>query len=1061
MGGRRASLPTRWRVRRASVVGCLIGGMLAALPAPGATAAVPSGFVDELVVGGLNQPTVAAFAPNGRVFIGEKSGIVKTYDSIADTTPTTTVDLRDEVHDFWDRGLLGITVDPQFPTRPYVYALYSYDALPGGTHPRWGDTCPTPPGATSDGCLITGRLSKLTVNTATGVATGVQPLITDWCQQYPSHSIGTVTFGPDGNLYVGGGDGASFNFADYGQDNLTSSDITPDNPCGDPPSAVGTVLTRPTAKGGALRSQSPERPSTEPKTLDGAILRVDPDTGLGVAGNPFASSTDVNAKRIIAYGMRNQFRFVFRPGSSELWVGDVGWNTWEEINRIPNATDTVAENFGWPCYEGGERQSGYDGLDLNVCESLYTRGQNGPYYAYNHAAKVVSTDPCPTGGSAISGIAFENGSNYPEAYQGALFFSDSSRGCIWAMQRGTNGLPDSTKLVPLVTGVSVPVQVLAGPGGHLYYIALGAGQLRRVTYPTGNQAPTAVATAAPTSGPAPLTVHFDGSGSTDPNPGDALSYAWDLDGDGAYDDATGPTAEHTYLEQSLVRAGLRVTDQAGLTGTTTVNITVGAPQSPNPVVAIDTPTAELTWQVGQTVQFSGRAADPQDGELPPSALSWRLTMQHCSATNCHAHVMQDFTGVSGGSFAAPDHSYPSYLELRLTAKDSNNNSTSETVRLDPKTVQLNFASVPSGRSVVVGGESAPTPFSRTVIVGSGNSISAPNPQSPDPGDYWFTSWSDGLEQAHGITAPSTPATYTANYLTCTVSGAKVPDCGGATPSAPRSVTTKGARGKATISWQAPYWPGHGGLAKYQITISPGDKLYEVAPGATSFTVGGLGNGKSYSFSVRAFSKFGGAGPAGVGALGGARVASSTSPSTIVYGSSTTVKGTFTDSGSGAPLAGARIELLGRSAGATAWSTLTSGTTDSAGVMRFLRRTGMNYEYRLAFEGSSSHLGTISAVRPVTVRQNVVAGFSDSTVRRGSTTVLSGQVGPNHRGQTVYLQRYSGGKWVTVLSRTLSSTSGYSFAFSKSTAGTYRYRVVRYNHGDHASGVGPVRTLTVG
>ncbi|MGH3434831.1 MAG: PQQ-dependent sugar dehydrogenase, partial [Thermocrispum sp.] len=190
----------------------LAAGFVAATPQ--VATAVPPGFTDTVAISGLTQPTVAAFAPDGRVFVGEKSGIVKTYDSLADSTPTTTVDLRSKVHDFWDRGLLGFTVDPQYPARPYAYALYSYDSKPGGG--QWGDTCPTPPGATDNGCVISARLSKLTLN-ANGVSTNEQPLITDWCQQYPSHSIGTVTFGPDGSLYVGGGDGASFNFADYGQ----------------------------------------------------------------------------------------------------------------------------------------------------------------------------------------------------------------------------------------------------------------------------------------------------------------------------------------------------------------------------------------------------------------------------------------------------------------------------------------------------------------------------------------------------------------------------------------------------------------------------------------------------------------------------------------------------------------------------------------------------------------------------------------------------------------------------------------------------------------------------
>jgi hypothetical protein len=102
-------------------------------------------------------------------------------------------------------------------------------------------------------------------------------LINDWCQQYPSHSIGSLAFGADGALYVSGGDRASFNFADWGQDG------NPLNPCGDPPGRPGDALTPPSAEGGALRSQDlrtpldPNSTILDPTTFDGAILRVNPE----------------------------------------------------------------------------------------------------------------------------------------------------------------------------------------------------------------------------------------------------------------------------------------------------------------------------------------------------------------------------------------------------------------------------------------------------------------------------------------------------------------------------------------------------------------------------------------------------------------------------------------------------------------------------------------------------------------------------------------------------------------------------------------------------------------
>ena len=117
-------------------------------------------------------------------------------------------------------------------------------------------------------------------------------LIEDFCQQYPSHSIGSLAFGADGALYVSAGDGASFNFADYGQDG------SPLNPCGDPPAGAGGTMTPPTAEGGALRSQD-IRTTADPTGLDGAILRVNPDTGAAMPDNPNAASPDPNARRIV------------------------------------------------------------------------------------------------------------------------------------------------------------------------------------------------------------------------------------------------------------------------------------------------------------------------------------------------------------------------------------------------------------------------------------------------------------------------------------------------------------------------------------------------------------------------------------------------------------------------------------------------------------------------------------------------------------------------------------------------------------------------------------------
>ena len=479
--------------RAAVVVSCLAASLLYVSGAQALT--LPPGFSEVTVIGGLTQPTAVRFSPDGRLFVAEKSGLIKEFDSLSDTSARVYADLRTKVHDYWDRGLLGFALDPSFPTKNVMYVLYTHDAPIGGVAPVYQDACADPTGA---GCRVSGRLSRV-------LADGTEQLmIEDWCQQYPSHSTGSLAFGPDGNLYVSGGDGASFNWVDYGQGG-----------------AASTRCVDPVNEGGALRSQD-LRTLVDPVTLDGTLLRLNPDTGAGAAGNPFATSADQNAKRIVAYGLRNPFRITFRPGTNELWAGDVGWNEWEEINRAVDVTDGTAENFGWPCYEGTPRQPGYDGQNLPLCENLYgqSNGVTAPYYAYRHSDHVIPSESCPIGGSSIAGLsfAFYTGGPYPAEYDGALFFADYTRKCIWAMEKGGTVLPSPSNIKGFVGGAANPVDLQVGPDGRLYYVDIGGGSIRRIDYTAAvNQPPVAVAKANSAGGEVGVTIAFDGTASTDPD----------------------------------------------------------------------------------------------------------------------------------------------------------------------------------------------------------------------------------------------------------------------------------------------------------------------------------------------------------------------------------------------------------------------------------------------------------------------------------------------------------------------------------------------------------------
>ncbi|MGP4099122.1 LamG-like jellyroll fold domain-containing protein [Nonomuraea sp. KM90] len=715
-------------------------------------AALPQRFHKQTVFSGLISPTNIEFASDGRVFVAEKGGYIKVFDSLTDTTPTVYADLRTKVHDFWDRGLLGMALHPNFPTDPRVYVLYSHDAEPGGTAPRWGepnedfDACASPPGPTGDGCRVTGRLSVISPS---GAET---PLITDWCQQYPSHSIGDLQFGRDGALYASAGDGASFEFPDYGQDNQTSSDIVPDNPCGDPPNAVGTALTPPSAEGGALRSQD-VRTNGDPAGLDGTIIRINPDTGAAAAGNPNAASSDPNVRRIVAHGLRNPFRITQRPGTDEIWSGEVGWGSYEEINRVANPTGGVA-NFGWPCYEGADREDGYDALNLTLCENLYSAGaaaHTQPYFAWHHGQRLHTGDTCTPGGqSSSSGVAFYQDGTYPPSYDGALFFSDYSRKCVWAMTKGSNGLPNPATVATFDTGIGA-VELETGPNGDLFAVNFDNGTI--VRYIFDNAPPTAAINAVPTSGAAPLAVAFSAAGSTDAD-GDAMTYAWDLDGDGELDDSTSVAPSRTYTQNGSYVVRLRVSDDKGGQADATVTVNVG---NTAPTAAITSPSSTTTWAVGDTIGFSGTGTDPEEGAVPGSRMTWTLIMHHCPGA-CHEHEITRYTGASG-SFQAPDHEYPSHLELRLTVTDQHGLTDTKSVLLQPRTVNLTFQTNPPGLQLGFNQEQTVAPFTRTVIVGSSNSITAPSPQ----GEHGFDAWSDGGAATHNFAAPATATTYTAAY----------------------------------------------------------------------------------------------------------------------------------------------------------------------------------------------------------------------------------------------------------------------------------------------------------
>ena len=773
-----------------------------ATAAAAATVVVQPGMAITTTLSGLpGFPTAVEFAPDGRIYVAIKDGRVLMYHGPGDTTPVVTLDIRAAVNSYGDRGLLGIALDPAFTTgRPFLYALYTFDRDPFGnsTVPRWSDACPNP----ADGCTVTARLSRFTVD-ANGVASqsslkvlldgSPDPLdgsgdgLGGWCGQFDSHSIGTVRFGADGMLYAGAGDGASYATADYGQNGgAAPMTQTPANPCNDtqdtnPRSGGrGTALVAATSRGGALRSQSVRGAlSNEYVSWDGAILRVDPDTGQAAAGNPLIGNTIAGDDRIVAYGLRNPFRFSFRPGTNNMWLGDVGYNKYEEINTFASGpTQASVPNFGWPCYEGTPRQGAYEALGTGQCTSLYTNNQSmlggvaSPYSApvYTWARRdqgdfYAKELPCGTsnGGGAAVGGDFVKNPQWPAPLRGAYVFGDYARGCLMAMPLGSNGEPDPTGVTSLISGVT-PVDIKVGPGGDIYWVDAVTKEVDRLRPIIGNLPPVASFTATPSNGNLPLLVQFDASATTDPNPGEVLTYTWDLNGDGICDDGSGITISRSYSVAAIVAVKLCVSDLLA-TGSTTRTIQPG--NSP-PVIRSLVTSADDTWTVGQTVSYSATAVD-NEGTLPASAYSWTLILRHCDREGdaaCHTHQLQDLPNGMSGTLVTPDHDYYAFLQLTLTVTDSLGLSTSQTVDLKPRISNVTVQTDPPGITVSAGGRAGVSALTVPFLQGGVLQMIAPRVATVDGVAYTFVGWADSPREPNirTTTTPAQNTTYTARYV---------------------------------------------------------------------------------------------------------------------------------------------------------------------------------------------------------------------------------------------------------------------------------------------------------
>ncbi len=567
-----------------------------------AAASLPPGFQEEVVVSGLDRPTAMAFSPDGRLFIAEQNGRIRVVTALGQLLPTPFATLPALTEH--DRGLLGLALDPRFLDTGYVYVFYTTSNRP-----------PSPPRSES----TTNRVSRLTASGNVAVPGSEWILIDGIPTDSLSHCGGDLGFGADGKLFVSTGDGAGYFIAD----SL------------------------------ALRALNAD-------FLNGKILRVDPATGAGLPDNPFYAGPLANRSKVWCLGLRNPFKFAVKPGTSTLFVNDVGWDGWEEIHvTAPGAS------FGWPCFEGPAPMERYQEAFPGTCG---TATGVLPLYAYPHSGR----------DAAITGGEFVTTENYPAEYRGNYFFGDFPRNEIRRAVLGPND--ELLAVLPFASGDFryTPVDLAEGPDGNLYVLhfvgdfTIPSGSVERISWiGAGNHAPVARATATPSSGYAPLLVSFSSAASSDAD-GDALSTLWDFD-DGS--SSTEPNPSHVFTANGVYHVVLTVSD-GQVARQATATVTVG---SRPPRAIILSPGNGLPFVPGQAIALNGFASDVDDGVLSGTSLRWTVILHHHE----HEHPYFDSTGAST-TFVAQGHGNGDiHYEIVLSATDSSGLSGSDRIEILP------------------------------------------------------------------------------------------------------------------------------------------------------------------------------------------------------------------------------------------------------------------------------------------------------------------------------------------------------------------------------------------
>ncbi|SFB27002.1 Protein of unknown function [Amycolatopsis marina] len=604
----------------------LLGGVRTAAGVEEAdcSATVDNAFEKVALDSNTKAPTALDITPDGRVFYTEILGQVKVYDP---ASGSTSVALDLPVYSGGEDGLVGLTFDPAFADNGWIYLYYS------------------PPGDAE-----INRVSRFNVEGNAILADTEKKLLDIPASRLeePGHTGGYLTFGPDGNLYIGVGD-----------------DTNPFQSSGYAP-----IDER---EGRSLFDA--QRASANTNDLRGKILRVHPEAEGGYSipeGNMFAPGTEKTLPEIYAMGFRNPFRFSVDTDGT-IYMADYGPDSRSaNPNRGPDGKvewNIIREPgfYGWPyCIADNIAYNDYDfatstsGAKFDCANPVNDSPNNtgltelpaakaaDVWYGYGESAEFPVLE---TGGAApMAGPVYrydpelESETKFPAYYDGKPFFYEWARNRIFNFNLDEQG--SLLEIAPWLDSVETlaPMDMRFGPDGSMYLLEWGGGYgrdnpdsgLYRIDYTQGNRRPIAKATATPSSGIAPLEVAFSSEGSSDPE-GTGLTHAWTF-GDGGTSSEANPA--HTYTENGTYNAQLTVTDETGKAGVANVTVTVG---NTEPVVDLAAPPDGGMFDFGDEIAFDVGVTDAEDGEIDCG----KVVVQPALGHDAHAHPLDPVNACEG------------------------------------------------------------------------------------------------------------------------------------------------------------------------------------------------------------------------------------------------------------------------------------------------------------------------------------------------------------------------------------------------------------------------------